>query len=65
MELKAFTAEVNGVAKAHAAKLSAKFKAGKAMFGATHFDYPEEMMEYYHQRGITPEQAFAEIQADK
>ena len=63
MNLTEFTAAVNALERAKVEKLNEKYRAGELLFGAKHHEYPESMLSYYFNAGMTPEQAVREIEA--
>jgi hypothetical protein len=61
MTLTEYTAEVNRMAREDAAFAN----RGDRLFAAVHHDYPESMMEYYRNSGLTPFQAIYEIACNR
>ena len=57
MTLTQYTAAVNKIARDRAQELNDKHANGEILFGAFHHDFPEGMMKYYHDNGITPAEA--------
>jgi len=57
MTLTDFTEAVNRLARAECDDINAKGN----IFAAVHHDFPESMMRYYHEKGMTPQEAFEKI----
>lgn len=64
MNLTEFTEAVNALGRAEAQRHMTEYHAGRALFGAKHYDFPESMMKLYHDQGMTPQQAFTQIQRE-
>lgn len=61
MTLTEFVAEANRLDREHVAKLNAD---PKNIFGAEHHDLPEAIFTFYHQQGMTPQQALDAIKEE-
>lgn len=64
MTLKEFTKAVNAIAKEDCDQLNRAYEKGLARFGATHFDYPEDLVRIYYNQGLSPRDALIEMELE-